>query len=67
MQQSILSLKRHPNWVGDSTYLKLWTERVRTSTKGGDDEHEDEWLQLVYTVLEYDVLHYDIPHMITTK
>ena len=60
-------LKGHPEFIPDSTYLSFWEgNKTDLSTKGGI-EHDGEWLQLVYTIIDFHVLRYDIDHMTSTQ
>ena len=59
-------LKKNPDLVPDSTYIKIWEPDICNATKGGGGEHEGEWLQLVYTIIDYSVLHYNIDHFMST-
>lgn len=58
--------KGNPDIVPDSTYLKMWQLNDHVITKGGGAEHEGEWLQLVYTMMDPHVLHYDVGHLLST-
>ena len=66
IKEGIVYLKEHPEYVPDSTYLAVWNHNSGLTTKGGI-EHEGEWLQLVYTIIEYGQLHYDIDHLTSTQ
>lgn len=64
-KKNIVSLKKNPDMVLDSTALRSWGVPPQAVTKGGND-HEYEWLQLVYTVTEID-LYEKIPHLMETS
>ena len=65
MKDEIKFLKDHPDYVPDSTYLRVWSAESE-ATKGGGGEHEGEWLQLVYTIVDYSDLHYNVDHFMST-
>ena len=67
VKEDIVYLKEHPDFIPDSTYLAIWNSReTNLATKGGI-EHEGEWLQLVYTMIDFGVLRYDIDHLMSTQ
>lgn len=67
VQDNIRYLKQNPEIIPDSTALGFWTIPEQfVHTKGGEGEHEGEWLQLVYTAIGTDC-RYDIGHLMATQ
>lgn len=65
----LLALRKNGQTMTDSPHLKKWEKMdsfENRITKGGGDEHENEWLQLVYTAREY-VEEDNVNHLIATK
>lgn len=65
VRRGLTYLKKHPDFLPDTTNLSNWNKQKILSTKGGS-EHEGEWLQLVYTIITSE-LHYDIDHFMITR
>lgn len=65
----LLALRMDAMALRDSPHLKKWGKKECPAgyvTKGGGEEHENEWLQLVYTVRE-EVEECNVNHLITTQ
>lgn len=64
-KEKIVQLKQAPDSIPDSTFLADNEEENLISTKGGN-EHEYDWLQLVYTIIDV-VAYEDVDHLMETS
>lgn len=64
----LYALKKDTTILKDSPHLAKWQRRdaIKTPVTRGGDEHENEWLQLVYTYRET-YMNLDISHLIPTR
>ena len=65
VKRGISYLKKHPDFVPDSSALSFWKEQDNALKTKGSGEHEGEWLQQVY-VMYFPAPHYDIGHLMQT-
>lgn len=67
VKKGLSFLKKHTDFVPDSTALSFWKVQDKViMTKGGEGEHEGEWLQQVY-IMYYQEPHYNIAHLMETQ
>ena len=66
VKDKILYLKEHPEFVPDTSLLQV-LQPGSIMTKGNGDEHDGEWLQLVYTIIDFGEVRYDIDHLTSTQ
>lgn len=59
-------LKAHPDYVPDQTVLLQWDPSLLQTKGGGEDDHEGEWLQLIYTMIGPQTRYY-VDHLMDTQ